>query len=295
MLSKSKAKIYDDNLCQIGEGPIWHPIRKSLIWFDILGGSIFERKPHQEIAKRTDFDFLVSAGGCINETDILMATSESLVRLNLDNGKHTKIIDLEAENSVTRSNDGRADPQGGFWIGTMGKKMEKEAGAIYRFYKGELRKLFSSITVPNSICFSPCGKIVYFTDTFSRKIMRVSLDKLGWPSKEPEIFIDCEEEEVNPDGSVVDIDGCLWNAQWGASRIVKFNPAGELTKIIELDAPQVTCPAFGDLDFSTLFITSAWNGMSAQEIKEYPKSGAVFSIKVEETGQEENIVLFDKI
>ena len=86
----------------------------------------------------------------------------------------------------TRSNDGRADPWGGFWIGTMGLKAEKEAGSIYRFYQGQLNRLHQELTIPNSICFSPDRKFVYFADTRQEKILEQDLDQIhGWPINEP--------------------------------------------------------------------------------------------------------------
>lgn len=139
----------------------------------------------------------------------------------------------------------------------MGKNAEHEAGAIYRFYKGEIRKLFDRITIPNSICFSPDQPTAFFTDTKTRKIMRQSLETQGWPIGEPEIFVDLNVDGLNPDGSVIDAEGHLLSAQWGASRVARYSPEGTLTSIIEVPATQPSCHAFGGSDLRTLFITSA--------------------------------------
>ena len=284
-------EIFDKTLCELGEGPVWHPLRESLIWFDIMGKSLFERKIGDTKPRRLSFENYVSAAGWINENEILMATSRDLVKLNINSGNFEKIVDLEADNPLTRSNDGRTDPYGGFWIGTMGIKSEKEIGAIYRFYKGELRKLFSPISIPNSICFSPCGNIGYFTDTIPGLILRVELDVLGWPKSEPEVVIDCRKDSLNPDGSVVDQDGCIWNAQWGASRVARYSPSGELLTTLEFDVPQTSCPEFGGDDLSTLFVTSARVDLSDRQRREAPISGAVFSVKTNYKGQKAHQIL----
>ena len=177
----TKAEVFDDTRCTLGEGPIWHPLRKSLIWFDIMEKQLLERSASSDKARKLMFENYVSAAGWINENELLIASSRDLVKLNINSGDFVKLHNLEEDNAVTRSNDGRTDPYGGFWIGTMGIKMEQNLGAIYRYYKGELRKLFSPISIPNSICFSPCGKIGYFTDTVPGLILRVALDCAGWP------------------------------------------------------------------------------------------------------------------
>ena len=113
--------------------------------------------------------------------ELLIASESQLLRFHLGDHSQSKICDLEADNPITRSNDGRCDPQGGFWIGTMGKKAEAKAGAIYRYYRGDLVQLFSEITIPNAICFAPDGQTAYFTDTPLRQILAVDLDAEGWP------------------------------------------------------------------------------------------------------------------
>ena len=160
--------IFDQTQCQLGEGPLWHPTRKQLFWFDILGKRLHTKGRHWQ------FDNHVSAAGWIDQDSLLIATDNALRHFDIATGKHRAVCPLEADNPVTRSNDGRADPQGGFWIGTMGINAEEGAGAIYRYYKGELRQLFAPISISNAICFAPDGKAAYFTDTPTQKIMRVA-------------------------------------------------------------------------------------------------------------------------
>ena len=99
-------EIFDETLCILGEGPVWHPLRESLIWFDIIGKSLLERKIEDTKARKLHFENYVSAAGWINENELLMATSRDLVKLNINSGKLIKVLDLEGDNSLTRSNDG---------------------------------------------------------------------------------------------------------------------------------------------------------------------------------------------
>jgi len=132
--------VFDDRRCELGEGPLWHPGRKQLFWFDILGKRLLTRT--DDGARDWQFSELVSAAGWVDDENLLIASETALFRFDLDSGARSEVCALEADQPNTRSNDGRADPQGGFWIGTMGKTAEPGAGAIYRWFRGELRRLF---------------------------------------------------------------------------------------------------------------------------------------------------------
>ena len=257
---------FDERTCVLGEGPLWHPLRKQLFWFDIIGKKLLSRE--NDKALEWQFDRCVSAAGWIDSDKLLIASETGLHRFDISTGEMTDLIELEADNSVTRSNDGRADPWGGFWIGTMGKRLEQGAGAIYRFYDGALEKLYSNISVPNAICFSPDKKFAYYTDTFTRQIMRQRLDETGWPSGSPIVLIDLNAEKFNPDGAVTDAEGNIWNAQWGASRVACYSPDGEFLHSISCSGSQTTCPAFGGDRFSSLFVTSASEGLKEPNIND---------------------------
>jgi len=270
------SQIFDERQCVLGEGPLWHPERQQLFWFDILSKQLLTQE--NGAPKSWQFDEYVSAAGWISHNELLIASASKLFRFDLETGAATKLCDLEADNPATRSNDGRADPAGGFWIGTMGFHAEKGAGAIYRFYKGELRKLFADITISNSICFSPDARTAYFADTAKQAIQRVALDEEGWPAAEPTLFVDLGKDDLNPDGSVIDSEGCLWNAQWGAGRLARYASDGAFLEEVSLPALQITCPSFGGSDFKTLFMTTAAEGLSGEAdgktyLTEAPVSG----------------------
>ena len=262
--------IYDSRRCELGEGPLWHPVREQLFWFDILN-----RNLHSQMQSWA-FPELVSAAGWISADELLIASETGLFRLDLATGDRRQVA--EAGSSVTRSNDGRADRQGGFWFGTMGKTAEKGAGAIWRWYRGELRQLFPGITIPNAICFTPDGSAAHFADTVLGKVMKVALDPEGWPKASPEVWLDLTAEGLNPDGAVIDAEGLFWNAQWGAGRVAAYAPDGGFVRAIETPgAPQSSCPAFGGPDMKTLIITTALEHMDAAARARHPASGQVFA------------------
>ncbi len=278
--------IYDATICLLGEGPLWHPERKQLFWFDILGRTLHTKGQHWAFAN------YVSAAGWVDHDKLLMASSTALSLFNLTTGRTEDITPLEADDPVTRSNDGRADPFGGFWIGTMGVQQEANAGAIWRYYKGELRKLYSGITVSNAICFGPDGTTAYYTDTATQMIMRQRLDtRDGWPTGDPQIHIDLRGTPFYPDGAVVDAAGNLWNAQWGSARVATYDPTGAFISPIGFAASQTTCPAFGGADLKQLFCTSATVGLSPQHIAAHPASGQTFCVDTAATGQPEHRVI----
>ena len=201
------SEIFDATACELGEGPLWHPERNQLFWFDIIG----RRLPTREAGKTrsVQFDEHVSAAGWVDDQNLLIASETRLFLFDLERERSEDVEGLESGNSLTRSNDGRADPWGGFWIGTMAKQnANRKQGAIYRYYRGELRCLYPEISISNAICFSPDGSVAYYTDTPTQQIMRQELDvDSGWPDGDPEVWLDLTGEGVFPDGAVVDAEG----------------------------------------------------------------------------------------
>ena len=262
--------IHDSRPCELGEGPLWHPLRHELFWFDILNRTLHSR------AASWPFDVYVSAAGWISRDELLVASETGLFRFDLTTATQTPVA--AAGTADTRSNDGRADRQGGFWFGTMGKKAETGAGAIWRWYRGELRPLFREISIPNSICFAPDGTAAHFSDTAQGKVMKVALDSAGWPKGEPVVWLDLARAGLNPDGAVIDAEGRFWNAQWGAGRVACYGADGSFLQAVETPgATQSSCPAFGGPDLTTLFVTTALEHMDAEARARHPASGQVFA------------------
>jgi len=278
--------IHDPTRCNLGEGPLWHPEREQLFWFDIMRKRLMTREAGA--TRVWEFPELVSAAGWIDAETLLIASESALLRFDLDTGKSEIVTDLEADTPLTRSNDGRADPWGGFWIGTMGKLAEPGAGAIWRYFKGELRRLFAPLSIANSICFSPDGAYGYFSDTAAHRVMRVPLAKSdGWPMGAPEVFLDLTAQVLNPDGAVIDSLGRMWLALWGGGRVVCYGADGAVLETHDFPATNITCPAFGGADLGTLYATSARQGLSRAQQDAQPEAGMTFSVAVAASGQRE--------
>ncbi len=280
--------VYDPRNCLLGEGPLWHPQREQLFWCDITGRAILSRKDGVE--HRWDWPEMVTATGWIDDAKLLVASQSMLSVFDIETGTIERLMGFDAENPLTRSNDGRADPYGGFWIGTMGLNCEPGFGAIYRYYRGELRKLVPGIAISNAICFAPDGTTAYFADTATSQIMKWRLGPQGWPVGEPQIFVDLRAEGLKPDGAVVDADGVLWNAHWGAGLLCAYDAGGKRLARIKIPAPLLTCPAFGGADLGTIYLTSA-SELPPEELARFPESGRIHQITPGATGQREHRVI----
>jgi sugar lactone lactonase YvrE len=194
---------------------------------------------------------------------------------------------LEADNPATRSNDARVHPSGTFWLGTMGRKAEPRAGAIYALHRGRLSRLFADISIPNAICFSPAGDVGYFADTATNVMHRVPLDATtGLPSGDPVPFI-WHRGIGGIDGAVVDADGLIWNARWGGGCVDVYDSTGRHLRSLRVPARQSSCPAFVGRDLSRLLVTSAWEGMNEPVRASDPQHGRTFILEADVHGRRE--------
>ncbi len=265
----------------LGEGPLWHPRRQQLFWFDIENHSLLSRQGDTPLLWR--FDRAVSAAGWIDETTLLIATETGLITFDLDKGIEAPLCDIEADRAETRSNDGRADPWGGFWVGTMSKVGAPGMGTLYRWYQGHLDVIATDLGTPNALCFDKFRARAYFADTKARVIWFLSLNpKTGWPTGERTRFLDLNETDQSPafkpDGAVIDQDGCLWNAQWGAARVARYSPEGVFLSAYHLPTGHTSCPAFGGPHYDTLFVTTAQHKLPATPASWHAVAGQVFQL-----------------
>ena len=210
------------------------------------------------------------------------------IQRDIASGRFTLHLGLEADNAANRSNDGRVHPCGALWIGTMGRKAENGAGAIYHFGSGELRRLYAGISIPNAICFSPDGATAYFTDTSEAILHRVAIDPLNaLPTSDPAPLFDHRGGVGGLDGAVVDAEGLIWNARWGGSCIDAYSPEGERVRTIGVPARQPSCPVFVGRNFDRLLVTSAWEGMDEHARAADPHHGQTFILDVGAQGRAE--------
>jgi len=286
------ARLLIDSKCSLGEGPIWHPGRQQLFFFDIAEQSLYAADETGEIVESWLFNESVAAAAIVDNDTLAIATENGLIRFDLTVGGINRIEDIERDVPTNRANDSRVHPSGAFWIGTMVKEGSAKAGAVYHYRAGTLTTIIPSAAIPNATCFSPDGRIAYWSDTATKKIMKCATDpQTGMPIGEWELFADISGHRGSPDGAVVDSEGYVWNARWGGHCVVRHAPDGSVDRVIEVPASQVTCPSFGGKDLKTLFITTAAIGLSDEQLAKEPSAGGVFAIDLDVAGLPESTVI----
>jgi sugar lactone lactonase YvrE len=286
------AELFIDSRCELGEGPFWHPLQERLFWFDILNKTLFSATAGGIMVDRFTFDATVTAAGVIDADNLAVASAAGIFKLTLSTDTRELLIPLEPDSTSTRTNDGRVNQSGGFWIGTMGLNNPGgvAAGALYQVRAGAVNKLLPDQYIPNSTCFSPDGKTAYYADTVSGIIRKVAIDpQTGLPNGSWQTFVDKGVIAGDPDGAGVDTEGFVWSARWKGNAVVRIAPDGRVDREIKLPVSRVTCPAFGGKDLKTLYITSAREGLTPEQLAAEPTAGGVFAIEVDVPGLPENL------
>lgn len=278
-------RILSDIACQLGEGPTYDPATGRAFWFDITGRKLHELHLASMAKTEHDLPFLGSVLAVIDAARQLVVSDQGLFIREVADGRLTPFVKLE-DKAENRSNDGRVHPSGALWASTMGRRTEKQSGAIYHIAGDRVTKLFSNVTIPNSICFSPDGSTGYFTDTDVNQLMRIALDpKTGLPIGEPQVLSDEAGTPGGVDGSVCDADGLIWNARWGSNAVEVYTPDGEKIARYLVPASQASCPAFIGEKAERLLVTSAWQGMDASGHLADPHAGQTFELGITVKGR----------
>ena len=264
-----------------GEGSIWHPERNSLFWVDIEGKTLHEFIPSTKDARSWTFDRMVTT--VVPETDstVIVSLQNEIVRVNLNSGVTTCIAPVPDQDGKLRCNDGKCDPSGRLWVGTMAFNCEKDAAKLYCVQAdGTLIPKIDKVTISNGIVWSANKKYMYYNDTPTGKIVRYRYNDRTGEILYDGIAVTLAENTGGPDGMTIDSKDNLWVAQWGGSGVYCYNPyTGDLLMKIEVPAPHVASCAFGGKDLDTLYITTARAGLSEKQLEEFPLSGSVFCCK----------------
>lgn len=282
------AELLVDCRCELGEGPLWNPLVQRLFWFDILNSTLLSADANGHLVDRFIFDDYVSAAALVDKDHLAIAGGSGLTLLDLTTNDRKPLLDLEADVPANRSNDARVHPSGAFWVGTMGRHAEADAGALYHIRRGHVSALHRPLTIPNTICFSPDGRLAYFSDTIRNTVFRWQTDPdTGMPIGDPEVWLTLSGDEGHPDGAIIDAEGFMWMARWGGSRVVRHAPDGRVVREIAVPTAQVSCPALGGPNGTTLFLTTAREHMTQAQLEADPLAGSLFAIEVEVPGQVE--------
>jgi L-arabinonolactonase len=257
----------------LGECILWCERTEQLLWTDILGRTLWSYRPATGATARWDMpERLASFALTPNGRRLLLGLESRLAWLDWDDGSITTIVEVEADQPSTRINDGRCDRQGRFVFGTMNEGPGRAPiGHFYRLdHALRLERLaLPPVAIANSICFSPDGKRMYYCDSLGGAIHRCDYGEQLGPQR---LFACLPEGSGEPDGSAIDNDGYLWNAQWGAGKVVRYAPDGKVERELAMPVTQPTCLAFGGPQLRQLFITSALVDLQAPE----PGAGGVF-------------------
>ena len=284
-----KADLLIDARCELGEGAVWDAGRARLWWTDIDGRAIWRFDPESTVADRfTPPDrvgFLVLAA----DGRLILGCAKALYRAEVADRllPAVKLVDVEADLRTTRVNDGRVDRSGNIVFGTLDEKHPRSAiGSFYQYSPEHGLRRFDlpRCRVANSICFSPDGRTIYFADTPTNVIRCGDYDAEAATVTNVRDFVSLGENDGHPDGSIVDADGCLWNAAWGGSVVRRFTPDGRLDRAVEIPTKNPTCPAFGGADLATLYVTSSRQQHTAEELERAPQAGGVFTARVPGVG-----------
>jgi L-arabinonolactonase len=274
----------------LGEGVTWCTRSQSLYWTDIHESVLWRYRPADGSTRRWRMpDRLASFALCDNDDWLLLGLASGLAFFHLENGELIRIADVEA-GLPTRLNDGACDRQGRFVFGTLhepvGGEARRAAGGFYRLHADlRLEPLpLGPVAISNSIAFSPDGATMYYCDSFTRTVHRCSY---GDSVADACVHIDLSNQQGEPDGSAVDNEGGLWNAEWGSGRVVRYDREGRPDIVIDVPARQPTRVAFGGERLNTLYITSARDGLSAEALEEEPHAGGLFAVEVPFTGMPE--------
>jgi L-arabinonolactonase len=273
-----EVKLVVDCANTLGEGPVWSVEQQKLYWADIEAKKLWQYDPVTGLTNRGDTPEKLCSLAFREEGWMLAAFSSGLSFFDPLTGKQQRIHDVEADLPSTRLNDGRCDRRGRFFVGgydTSGRGL----AALYRLdIDLSLHQLFGGLCSANSTCFSLDGQTMYFADTPRREIWAFNYDPDSGCLGDRRTFCRFDDQPGMPDGSIVDAEGFLWNAQWNGARVVRYDQAGNIDRIIEMPCLNPTCLAFGGKDLDTLFITSARYHMSQEQILYQPQAGGLFAI-----------------
>lgn len=265
----------------LGEGIVWCPRRRRLFWTDIQAATLWSHDPARGLSRTWAVpERLATLALCRDPDWLLLGLASRLAFFHLPSGRLREVCEVEPD-LPTRLNDGACDREGRFVFGTLHEPPDgtpaQPVGGFYRLDADlSLHRLaLGGVAISNSLAFSPDGRTLYFCDSPTRVIRRCAYHEDGSVGA-AEDWVDLGGIDGEPDGSAVDADGGLWNAQWGMGRVVRYTPEGREDVVVSVPASQVSRPAFGGEDLDTLFVTSAHDGMPVPRRRRHLASGHVF-------------------
>jgi sugar lactone lactonase YvrE len=262
---------------RLGECPVWDPERQRLYWVDIYNHRVHEFNPSTQGDRWFDTGDVVSALVLAQHNRLLLALRDRLAYLHLDSGAVEPLQQLEFSLPGTRFNDGKCDPQGRFWIGTMSEQPGQ--GALYRYdTDGSVHTMETGLTTSNGLGWSPDGASFYLTDSHVREIYVYRFEARSGAISDRHVLINFSGDAPEPDGLTIDRRGHIWTALWNGWGIVHFDADGKEIERIQLPVQCPTSLAFGGRNLTDLYITSASVALSQTDIQRGFQAGDLFCI-----------------
>lgn len=277
---------------QLGEGPVWSA-RELAVWFvDIKGRRIhrFDTRSGALLSWSTpeDVGFIVPVTG----GRYLCGMKSGLHAFDPASGKFNLITRVESDRPGNRLNDGYVDRSGRLWFGSMDNNESQPTGALYRFDSRGLQRCDDGYVITNGPTTSVDGRTLYHIDTLERVIYAFDLADHGEIANR-RVFARVDKPDAFPDGPATDASGCIWVGLYGGWGVARYSPQGELLETIALPVANCTKPAFGGEDLRTLYVTTAWKGLSKEQIAAQPLAGGLFAVRVDTPGVPQNEVRYE--
>ena len=287
MDNPAQATLFVDCRCTLGEGILWDEKRRALLWTDIQLSTLWMHGAADNATRTWILPDRLGSLAICESGRLLLGLAKGLFLADLDTVAGA-VLGLEPVVSVepgvprTRINDGRTDRAGNFVFGTFNEAQDGPSGSFYQYSSRHgLRRLdLGGVVIPNSICFSLDGRTMYFCDSPVARIRQCDYDASSAGVANVREFARLGAGEGLPDGSVIDTDGCLWNAAWGAGLVRRYAPDGRRLAEISVSAKNPTCVVFGGDALDDLYVTSSRQEMSDDELARTPEAGGVYRARV---------------
>jgi sugar lactone lactonase YvrE len=291
-----KVQLAQDARATIGEGPVWDQRSQRLHWVDISAGLVHRFSPRDGSDSTLDVGQPVGSLALGVRDGLVLALRDGFALIPAGSEQAEHIIDVERLVKNNRMNDGRCDPVGRFWAGTMDWDHAPRAGSLYRLEQtsGALApvRVLGDLTVANGIDWSPSGAIMYFVDSATQRIDMFDFDTASGSISNRRVFVNVAPRDGLPDGLVVDADGFVWVALFGAGTIRRYGPGGRIEQEIRLPVSLVTSAAFGGPELADLYITSAKHRLDPAQHASEPHAGSLFVCRPGPTGRPANRFLW---
>ena len=277
-----------DARAELGEGPVWHGATGTLYWVDLFAGSVHHYQPATGLAGRVDVGEFV---GCVVPRErggLLAATASGIYHLDPISGVKTRVSDIEADRPETHFNDGKVDPAGRFWFGSIAiDRTTATRGDLYSLEPDlTVTRRLSGIDNTNGMDWSPDGRTMYYIDSLTRQVTAFDYDLASGDLANPRPAVTLPEDSGVPDGMTVALDGTLWVAHWGGARVTRWHPrTGALLQTIPVPANLTTSCAFGGPALDQLYITTARYQENGPALAAQPHAGGVFRIQTDTRGR----------